>query len=186
MFFSREIKPVLTIAFVLIGFIELVELSIGQSIDDEPAIQVFPDHNEIVRNPTSIEQSIKDGRALFRTKFNLADGAGRPFATGDSKPTPRLIASESFGRIAGPDASACSSCHNEPTIGGSGDSVTNVFVGAQFSDPPTLSTEPSVTNERNSITLFGSGLIEMIAVEMTKDLHLSRVQGLSDRLIYHL
>lgn len=150
--------------------------AVGQNVDDEPAMQVFPDHYQIGQNAASLEQSIKDGRARFRTKFNKADGAGRPYATGDSKPTPRLAASN-FGRIAGPDASACSSCHNEPTVGGSGDAVANVFVGAQFSDPPTLSTDPAVTNERNTITLFGSGLIEMLAAEMTADLSEIRSRG---------
>ena len=104
------IKLLLTSALVLIGAVAIAAPSIVQNIDDDSAIRVFPDHNEIARNPESIAQAIEDGRALFRTKFNLTDGAGRPFATGDSKPTPRLLASGNFGRIAGPDASAGAEC----------------------------------------------------------------------------
>jgi Di-haem oxidoreductase, putative peroxidase len=65
---------------------------------------------------------------------------------------------------------ACSSCHNQPAIGGSGDFVANVFVGAHFSDPPTQSIASNVTNERNTIGLFGSGQVEIAAREMTTDL----------------
>jgi hypothetical protein len=65
---------------------------------------------------------------------------------------------------------ACSSCHNQPGIGGSGDFVANVFVGAHFSDPPTRSIASDVTNERNTIGLFGSGLVEIAAREMTTEL----------------
>lgn len=146
---------------------------------DERAVEVSPSHDGIGSGAIPLEQAIRDGKVLFKTKFNVLDGAGRPMATGDSKPTPRYIRVDNpFQRIAGPDASACSSCHNEPTIGGSGDSVTNTFVGAHFSDPPTASTTARDTNERNTVTLFGSGLLERLATEMTEELHRIRDQAL--------
>lgn len=119
---------------------------------------------------SSLQRVVVDGRSLFVTKFTVHDGAGRPSATGDSKPTFRVPVTVGSLRVAGPDASACSSCHNDPVVGGSGDFVANVFVGAQFSDPPTRSTELEATSERNTIGLFGSGAIELLAREMTEDL----------------
>ncbi len=108
-------------------------------------------------------------------RFTVADGAGRPFSTGDSKPTPRLSRGPMFNRIVGPDANSCAGCHYQPEIGGAGDFAANVFVGAQFSDPPVDSIAARVTNERNSTDLFGSGAVELLAAEMTTEL-----QGIRD------
>jgi cytochrome c peroxidase len=152
---------------------------VAQEHWDDRAIKVFPSHDEIGPDIASIKKAIEDGRTLFRTRFNTRDGAGRPMATGDSKPTSRLrIVANPFDRVGGPDASACSSCHNQPKIGGSGDSAANVFVGAHFADPPTPSTAPRDTNERNTVGLFGSGVIEIIAREMTEALHEQRANAL--------
>ena len=148
------------------------------AIADPPAIRVHPDHERVARNPSLVRRMNVDGEILFRTKFNRRDGAGRPSATGDSKPTPRSsLPQERFTRAAGPDASSCASCHNDPIPGGSGDFVTNVFVGAHFSDPPTLSFGREVTNERNTTSILGAGAIEMLAREMTADLRAQRAQG---------
>jgi cytochrome c peroxidase len=123
------------------------------------------------RSPAGVSRLIRDGKVLFETKFNKLDGAGRPEATGDSKPTTRLRENDlGFTRIAGLDALSCAACHNQPAVGGSGDFVANVFVGAHFSDPPTKSIEFEKTSERNSTGLFGAGAIEVLAREMTEDL----------------
>jgi cytochrome c peroxidase len=160
----------------------LTSICCAQQLDwDGPAIDVHPNHNEVVLHPEMVPLLIQQGRRLFETKFNEMDGAGRPRATGDSKPTPRSAENGlSFSRIAGPDASACSACHNQPQIGGSGDFATNVFVGAHFTDPPTKSVNREVTNERNTTSLFGSGLIELLAMEMTRELHARRSAALDE------
>lgn len=165
--------------FACSGF--LVTQATSEDFREQPAIKVAPVHDSIGPDMESIRQAIQQGRSLFRTKFNLSDGAGRPLATGDGKPTPRFARVDNpFQRIAGPDASACSSCHNEPRVGGSGDSVTNTFVGAHFSDPPTPSTLPRDTNERNSVTTFGSGVIETLAAEMTDELQAIRSRAVTE------
>ncbi len=138
---------------------------------DPPAIDVFPNHEAAARSPKKLAQLLRDGRRLFETKFNAADGAGRSTATGDSKPTFRLPENNvGFIRTSGPDANSCAGCHNQPVVGGSGEFAVNVFVGAQFRDPPTRSIHPDQTNERNTIGLFGAGAIEMLAREMTAEL----------------
>lgn len=144
---------------------------------DPPAIKVFPDHRAAAEGKESLSEFVEAGRQLFLTKFNRADGAGRPMATGDSKPTIRVKRDLPFQRLAGPDANSCAGCHNDPFVGGSGDFAANVFVGAHFTDPPTNSIDASVTNERNTISLFGSGGIEMLAREMTEELQTQRLDA---------
>src|SRR5262249_13474700 len=103
---------------------------------DPPAVTVHPDHDRVAKDPALIPELIEQGRLLFKAKFNEADGAGRPAATGDSKPTPRDRRNDpGLHRTAGPDALSCFGCHNEPSIGGSGDFAANVFGGARFPDP---------------------------------------------------
>jgi len=146
---------------------------------DPPSIKVFPDHDKAALTQQSLDSFINSGRVLFVTKFNAVDGAGRPNATGDSNPTARTAShNPGFIRTAGPDANSCAGCHNQPKPGGSGEFAANVFVGAQLTDPPTLSISPQITNERNTISIFGSGAIEMIAREMTRDLQLQRNSGI--------
>src|SRR5215213_1569287 len=127
----------------------------GDEVYDTPAIRVFPQHARIGVN-YPVDQAVRDGGELFEARFNVLDGAGRPGATGDSKPTPRRNAGPGFQRLAGPDANSCAGCHNQPKIGGSGDFATNVFVGAQFSNPVTQSIAREVTNERGTPSLFGT------------------------------
>jgi hypothetical protein len=149
----------------------------GQGVDP-PAITVSPDHDAIGSPGYPVSAAVADGRRLFKAKFNLVDGSGRPEATGDSKPTPRASAGAAFRRVSGPDANSCAGCHNDPIVGGSGEFVTNTFVGAHLSDPPTLSTSDDLTNERNTVTLFGSGAVELVAREMTEELRDRRAAAL--------
>jgi len=51
-----------------------------------------------------------------------------------------------------------------------GDFVANVFVLAQTKDPVTFSVAGDQSNERNTLWMFGSGAIEMVAREMTAEL----------------
>jgi hypothetical protein len=144
---------------------------------DPPAIDVFPDHLAAAEGRQSLADFVQAGKRLFVAKFNRLDGAGRPMATGDSKPTIRSKRDQGFQRLAGPDANSCAGCHNDPFVGGSGDFVANAFVGAHFTDPPTDTIAASVTNERNTIGLFGSGAIDMLAREMTEELQAQRLEA---------
>lgn len=144
---------------------------------DPPAINVFPIHEKIGK-VYSLNKAIEDGGALFAAKFNTLDGAGRPYATGDSKPTPRVLIGPAFQRISGPDANSCFGCHNQPKLGGSGDIAANVFFGAQFADPIVDSIRNELSNERNTPSLFGVGAVELAAREITLDLQKIRTTAL--------
>lgn len=139
-------------------------------IYDGPAITVFPDHEKIGKQ-YPLKQAVADGGRLFITKFNLADGAGRPFATEHSFPTRRSTPGPGFQRIAGPDAMSCAGCHNQPRVGGSGDFASNVFVAApQFGETLNESINAAFVNERNTRSLWGIGGIEIAATEMSREL----------------
>jgi cytochrome c peroxidase len=99
--------------------------------------------------------------------FNRLDGAGRPGTTADGKPRPPQ---PGMLRTTGPDAHSCASCHNRPRPGGGGDFATNVFMTAGSKVPVKDSISPEFVNERVPVSLFGSGPIEMLAREMTRDL----------------
>ncbi|MEP3047089.1 MAG: di-heme oxidoredictase family protein [Roseibium sp.] len=120
------------------------------------------------------------GEELFSAKFTTLDGAGRPDATGAIVPTKvRRRGHQSFQRLAGPDANACSSCHNEPVIGGSGAFTANVFVSEGFESADFDTLDPQFSNERNTNAIQGAGLIELLAREMTADLRSQRKELLA-------
>ncbi|MCB8840461.1 hypothetical protein LH400_23870 [Aurantimonas sp. VKM B-3413] len=121
------------------------------------------------------------GRALFEARFTVLDGAGRPAATQAIVPTAARRPSEhAFQRLAGPDANACSSCHNEPVAGGAGGFVQNAFVSEGFESADFDTLDPQFSNERGTVHLFGSGLIELLAREMTADLKAERAAALTE------
>lgn len=126
----------------------------------------------------SLDTLIKHGEMLFLARFTSADGAGRPAATQAAVPTKRRIdPSRSFFRTSGPDANACVSCHLQPLPGGAGDFALNVFTTSGFVDADFDSMDPQFSNERGTTHLFGSGLVELLAREMTRDLHKLRDQA---------
>ncbi len=126
-----------------------------------------------------LDRLIKLGGNLFSTKFTKPDGAGRPGSTQAIIPTKaRHRSTQAFARLAGPDAQACSSCHNDPVIGGAGDFVTNVFVSEGFNNADFDTSDPQFSNERGTNHLFGSGLIELLAREMSGDLAALRDEAL--------
>jgi len=121
------------------------------------------------------------GRQLFTAKFTDADGRGRPKATQAIVPTLRKRGeTPNFQRTGGPDSSACSSCHSEPFVGGAGDFVTNVFASEGFESADFDSLDPSFSSERNTKPIFGDGLVELLAREMTQELQGLRQRGVRD------
>ncbi|MBU4529091.1 MAG: hypothetical protein KUA43_17595 [Hoeflea sp.] len=120
------------------------------------------------------------GEALFSANFTTQDGVGRPQATQAIDPTRRKHPREQvFFRTAGPDAGSCAACHNQPVVGGAGDFVTNVFTSEGFESADFDSLDPQFSNERGSNHLFGAGLVEMLAREMSHELQSIRGETLS-------
>ncbi len=164
-------------------------------IGDRPAITSHVSQLGIERGKYTVSELEQLGRELFTASFNTLDGAGRPTLTGDGEFRDRRVAPDNFNRISGPDANSCAGCHAVPRIGGGGDNVANVFAladrfdfvdfedqlhldhrseveelqdpGPQYPEPLTLE---NVGNERNTVGMFGSGFVELLAREMTRDL----------------
>ncbi len=120
------------------------------------------------------------GEKLFSARFTVLDGSGRPEATQAIVPTKRkfLPAVGEFSRTAGMDANACASCHNMPVAGGAGDFSVNVFVSEGFESADFDSIDPQFSNERGTNHMFGAGLVELLAREITADLQSQRQAGL--------
>lgn len=128
-----------------------------------------------------LDRLVAVGGALFAASFTKLDGAGRPGATQAIDPTRRKHPREQpFLRTAGPDGGSCAACHNVPVIGGAGDFVTNVFVSEGFESADFDSLDPQFSNERGSNHLFGAGLVELLAREMSRDLRQIRGQALAE------
>lgn len=127
----------------------------------------------------NLKRMIDIGDQLFSAKFTSEDGAGRPHATQAIFPTKsRRPARQTFSRTGGPDAASCVACHNDPKPGGAGDFVTNVFASEGFTNADFDSIDPQFSNERGTNHLFGAGLIELLAREMTRDLQAIRDEAL--------
>ena len=158
-------------------------------IGDVPAVTVHTDQSDIDEGLLDLDSLIERGRILMVAHFNTLDGAGRPEATGTGDPRPRRDAPDNFNRISGPDSGSCAACHNMPRAGGGGDNVANVFILAQRlplvnfdggeGDGSARQTLQSVGNERNTLGMFGSAFIELLAREMTADLHAIRDEAVS-------
>lgn len=148
------------------------------SIGEQPAIASHLDQAGVETGQVAFAELLAHGERLFTAVFNALDGQGRPASTGTG--SPRLPVQPAFVRTSGPDASSCVGCHNQPRIGGGGDFVSNVFVLAQEKDPVTFSVEAAQSNERNTLGMFGTGPLEMLAREMTVELRAIRDEALRE------
>jgi mono/diheme cytochrome c family protein len=140
---------------------------LAQQIGDVPAVPVHLNEADIESGRCSFEKVVKHGEALFTAVFNKLDGQGRPGTTADGQPrTPQ----PGMLRTTGPDSHSCASCHNRPRPGGSGDFSSNVFVTDEL-------------NERMTVGLFGSGPIEALALEMTRELQAIRIATINQAFL---
>ncbi|HEY3128102.1 MAG TPA: di-heme oxidoredictase family protein [Acidobacteriota bacterium] len=141
---------------------------------------------------------IEHGKKLFKAVWTSQEGGGRPLTKGTGAPltdsSNPLVFPRNFNRISGPEANSCAGCHNSPfgIAGGGGDIVANVFVLGQRFDFATFdasdriptrgsmdetfqdATQQSIANSRNTLGMFGSGYIEMLARQVTADLQAIR------------
>ncbi len=151
-------------------------------INDTPALAAHIHQKDLLKMP--FKKVFSTGQRLFVTDFNACDGAGRPGTNGGIVlRTPNPTEGPRFTRISAPEADSCAGCHNQPQSGGAGDFVANVFVLAQNAIPVSgrvLNTDLTQTwLERNTLGMFGSGAIELLGREMTRDLLALKSQAIS-------
>ena len=147
---------------------------------------------------SSLRDLVKQGETLFKAVWTIQEGGGRPLTKGTgaplSDPASPLEFPRNFNRVSAPDANSCAGCHNAPfgIAGGGGDIVANVFVLGQRFDFATFDNNDliptrggvdelgnpvllqTIANSRNTLGMFGSGYIEMLAREITTDLQAIR------------
>lgn len=172
--------------FMIMGGTCSMMVSLSQASDVFPWQKPVIDHSielpKLGALTASETQALVDyGEQLFVGQFSKKDGVGRPMATQAIIPTKtRRPNQKPFLRSAGMDANSCAACHNAPIIGGAGDFVTNVFVSEGFNNASFDSLDPQFSNERGSNHLFGAGLVELLAREMSASLQATRTQALKD------
>jgi hypothetical protein len=155
----------------------------------------------------SLEKLVAHGKNVFSARFTVQEGQGRRMTkgTGDplADPSDPLDFPRNMNRVSGPESNSCVGCHNVPILGGAGEFVSNAWVMGQrfdyadFDDLDATPTDGSmdetgvpveldtIGNSRQSLGLFGSGFIEMLARQITSDLQAIRDSigpGESDRL----
>ena len=157
-----------------------------EAVGEAPALAVHTRQADIDGGALTMETVIARGERVFTASFNTLDGAGRPETTDTSADNfrARRVFPDNFNRVSGPDANSCAVCHTIPALGGGGDNATNVFVLADrlefvnfdggAGDGGQDFTLKTVGNERTSVSLFGAGYVELLAREMTADLHAIR------------
>ncbi|MGJ8572638.1 MAG: di-heme oxidoredictase family protein [Hoeflea sp.] len=158
----------------------------GPVMADEPwaertqALGATADMPTGVLSSDGLKKLTETGKALFEASFTTLDGVGRPEATQAIDPTRRKHPREqAFFRTAGPDAGSCAACHNQPASGGAGDFVANVFASEGFESADFDSLDPQFSSERGTNHLFGAGLVELLAREMSLELQAVRNEALS-------
>jgi len=171
----------------------IVAASAFAQIGQEVAV---PHHLSDASYPQDLKLLIPHGQRLFEAVWTVQEGGGRPLSKGVGAPlsdlNDPLLFPRNFNRISAPDANSCHGCHNKPRSGGGGDIVANVFVLGQRFDFATFDHDDSmptkgavdesgtpvemqtIANSRNTLGMFGSGYIEMLARQMTADLQATR------------
>ena len=113
------------------------------------------------------------GDELFEARFNALDGVGA-LRLPDGAPLPGRFsrAPTGGGRFTGPNSQACNGCHNIPFGTSAGEPSGNVL-----QDPSRSGSGPF--NTRNTTSLFGAGLLQRLAEEMTEELLAIRSEAAS-------
>lgn len=156
---SRTDKPVVDLP--------VIELS------DGPAFPLAGGHLEsgaIAAGEMSLEQIFEAGAKLFHTPFNGLDGVGVARLP-DGSAIPRFSAVPAGGGAGGVISSqSCGECHNMPFDAAAGLASTN-----RAGDPDNDGVPPF--NTRSTTSLFGDGIVQLLAQEITEALHSIRADA---------
>lgn len=117
---------------------------------------------DIASGAYSFDRAFEAGRALFHAAFNGLDGIGIAVAPGGVQ-----VARFAPLGPAGPSSQSCAECHNTPFRAAGGLAHSSVV------DDPTEKGIPPF-NVRSSTSLFGDGILQLLAQEMTEELQALR------------
>ncbi|WP_428269447.1 di-heme oxidoredictase family protein [Haliangium sp.] len=121
-----------------------------------------------------IEFLFDHGDELTEISFTEADGVGSLLMPDGVTELPsRFTRVPTGGRFTGPNAASCLSCHFSPIGNSGGPAVANVM---QDPDPGT----PGLFNVRQTISIQGGGLIQILAEDMTAELQTLKQNALDN------
>lgn len=138
-------------------------------LEERPAFPL-PAHLEskdIGAGKLSYAQLFSAGAKLFHTSFNGLDGVGMRRTVGGTAVHRFSNGPAGGGQPTPVGAQACSNCHNQPVDGGSGLAHTRVLF-----DPGQKGAAPF--SPRATTSLFGNGVLQLLAQEMTQQLLAAR------------
>jgi len=136
----------------------IIDLSAG------PAFPLEGGHLEsssIASGEMTFQQLFDAGEALFHTPFNGLDGVGVARLRDGSTIARFSVAPAGGGMIS---SQSCGECHNMPFAAAAGLATTN-----RVGDPDEDGLPPF--NTRSTTSLFGDAIVQLLAQEITEDLH---------------
>ena len=173
------------LALAFLFFLTSPSSSLAQPLEG-PALEragVDITQEQIAGGRISLKEIRRQGRLVFSTPFNKADGYGDgPFDAGEDPIAPggrpTLQGNGTFLRVNGLDGQSCLECHSIISnrsiparfgVGGVGGSATNAIFQPTLID---VASADTVFDGRfiNPPFLFGSGGIQLLATEMTAEL----------------
>jgi hypothetical protein len=138
-------------------------------LEDKAAFPL-PKHleqSDIAAGKASHQQLFEAGEMLFHTEFNGLDGVGMLRTVGGAPLHRFSIGPAGGGQPIAVGAQSCGACHNTPFGATAGPASNNVlFDFDQDGKAP--------FNPRNATSLFGNGLLQLAAQEMTEELQAAR------------
>ncbi len=144
-------------------------------LDEKPAFPLAGhlESKDLAAGTMPVSQIVEAGSKLFATPFNGLDGVGMERTVGGA-PLNRFSAGPAGGgQPITVGAQACGSCHGMPFRGGAGLAHTRVvFDPGQKGVPP--------FSGRATTSLFGDGVLQLLAEQMTEQLLAARDAAAAD------
>lgn len=128
------------------------------------------------KSEEAFKKAFEEGDELFETEFTLEQGAGAK--VDNNQRFTRVPRADLRGpgewwthkpdRPTGPNAQSCKACHDRPDDDGAGSMAVNVV------RDPRREGKLEQMIQRNTVHLFGAGALQLLAEEMTTELHAIR------------
>ena len=152
--------------------------------DDIGVVPGFPlrhhlDQHTITRTP--VGEITELGQKLFNATYNLLDGAGANLS-GDAAGTIRFTRlprmdlpgfASNPTRTSGPNSQNCVACHHGPYPGGAG-----ALIDKEIRDSLRIG-DPRKYIQRDPLSLFGSGALQLLAEQFTQELKTLRESAIA-------
>jgi len=122
------------------------------------------DPERVAAGDVCLDELADRGQLLFDHEYGPADGLGSGRTKDDARGPFRRVHTGGFG---GPETISCPSCHWVGGPNGAGAETDNAFLAGDGDRPTT-------GDARNPPALLGLGVVEALAREMTRELHVQR------------